>query len=150
RVLHQRGNGHRPDTTGYRRDPAALVLHRLEVDVAGQTETLVARTVGHAGGTDVDDHRALLDHVGADELGFAHGDEQDVGGAADFLHVLRVAVHQRDGAVAGLAVARHQHGHRRADDVAAPHHHAVLTGGFDAIALEQLHDAIGRGGDEGG
>src|SRR5690606_5508820 len=78
RVLHQRGNGHRTDATGYRCNPAALVLHVVEVDIAAQFPALRIAAVGHPGGTDVDHHRAVLDHVGSDEHRFADRDDQDV------------------------------------------------------------------------
>ena len=55
---------------------------------------------------------ARLDHVRRHEHRLADGDDQDVGGRTDFLHVRRAAVHHRDGAVAGIRVARARRGGR--------------------------------------
>src|SRR5690606_20882854 len=150
RVLQQRSDGHGTDAARHRGDEGALVLHIGEVHVASEAEAGRAGVIAQAGDAHVHDDCALLDHVGGHEVGLADGHDQDVGTAADLRHVRRAAVYEGHGAVAGIAVAGHQHCHWRANDVAAANHHTVLAHGVDVIALQQFHDAVGGGGDKGG
>ena len=52
----------------------------------------------------------------------------------------------RDGAVARLGVALHEYAHGQAHNLAAANNHAVLARRLDTAPADQLHDAVGRGG----
>ena len=48
-------------------------------------------------------------------------------------------------AVAGIVFARHQDTHGRTHDIRPADDHAMLANGFDIIAPEHFHDAVGCG-----
>ena len=64
------------DAAGHRRDPARDLFHRVRVHIADDRR--LAGRPGDLVDADVDDGRARLHHVGAEELRLADGDEHGV------------------------------------------------------------------------
>ena len=107
----------------------AYVAHGVEVDVAA--EALVEAV--HA---DVDDRRAGLHRVGADQPWDADGSYQHVGAGADSRQVARARMADRDRRVALQQQVREW----LADEVRAPHDHRLGALERDVVAVEQLDD----------
>mmetsp|Transcript_14380 Transcript_14380/g.54240 ORF Transcript_14380/g.54240 Transcript_14380/m.54240 type:complete len:274 (+) Transcript_14380:126-947(+) len=139
RVLHEHGDGHRPDTSRDGRDGRRYARARLIVTVSNQAVAALARGVLLGVDSHIDDNRPRLEPLALDELGLANRGDDDVCPPDLLRHVLRPAVAHGDGPVLGLQQMRHGHAH----DVAAAQHHAVLATDGDVVALEQL-DAASR------
>ena len=92
--------GPTPPGTGVIAD--ATSSGRLEVDVAAES---VLGSV-HA---DVDDHRARLDRIGAEQFGDPDRGDQDVGAAADGVEVAGAGVTDGDRRVRGEQESSHRH-----------------------------------------
>ena len=133
RILHQHGNGHRAGAARDRRHIGGL-LHHLGSNIAADL------ALGVAVDADIDNDRALLDHIGRDEARFADSGDQNIRAAADLCEILCAAVADGDRAV----TVQQQHTHRLADDVRAADDHAFLALGIDAVLVEQLHHARRR------
>ena len=86
---------------------------------------------------------AILYHVGTDEVGFAHGADEDVSTGADLGEVAGAGVADGHGGVA----VEEEHCHGFANDVAASNNHAVCAVEVNASAVDQFHDT-GRGAGE--
>ena len=149
-ILHERSDGHRTYATGNGSDIGALGSYVLEVNIAAQTETALARSVGHAGGTNVDDGSAIFHHVGSHETGLAESCDDDVGRTAYLLDVGSSRVADSYGSVAGITFLHHESSHGFTDDIAAAEHYAVLALGRYLIAGKELEDTGGSGRVEAG
>ena len=114
-VLQQHRDGHRADAARHRGDERGALAGALELDVADQL------AVGAAVGADVDDHRAGLDPVAADQLRLADRGDQHVGAADLGGQVARARVADGHRRVA----LEQQERHRLADQVAAPDDHGA-------------------------
>ena len=139
-LLEQHRAGHRADAAGVRRDPAG---HAGDVvgDIAGD----LALDPRHA---DVEHGGAGLDHVAADDAGYAGSGDHDVGLAHVGREVLGPGVAQRHGRV--LATPGEQQPERAADRETAADHDHLGTGDLHAVAAEQLDHAHGRAGQRSG
>lgn len=130
RVDQELGDGHGADAAGDRGHGRGHAREPFVIAVSDQTGF-------GAVDADVDDHGSGLDHVGRDELGDAHGGQDDVR-AADFVgDVGRAGV--ADGH-RGVFLQEHQR-QGLADNVAAADDHGLLAGHGDVIAFEQGHDS---------
>ena len=89
-VLHQRTDGHGADTSGNRCDERALRSHLIELHVAIQAESALARCIRHASGTDIDNHSTLLYHVGCHKVWLTDGSDDNVGLTAFLFQRFRV------------------------------------------------------------
>ena len=99
--------------------------------------------VSHAAGmvAGIDDDGSVANPIGLDELRFADGADEDLGAAHDVGQVFRARMADGDG---GIRAEEH-HGHGLAEDGAAAYDYRFLPGRVDAVALEQPHNAGGRG-----
>lgn len=148
-VEHEHTDGHGTDTAGDGSDGTSNGGYAVKVDIAREAEAGGAGGIGHAGGADIDDGGAGLDHIGRDVAGAADGGDEDVGLAAFTGEVFGVGVDAGDGGVAVLLLQHELH-HGFAHDVAAPYYDALPAGGGDAVAPEEGEDAQWGGTDEAG
>ena len=144
-VLHKRADGHGTYAAGNGSDETALGGNLVKLDIAAQTESALLCGIGYTGGAYVYDYGALLDHIGLDETGLAKGGYYDIGLEALLLDVCGVTVAYGHGAVTRVGFLHQQAGHGLAHYVAAAQYHGFLAAGLDVVALEQFHDAVGRG-----
>ena len=128
RVLQQHGNGHGANAAGNRCDVACLWLNFGELHIAAELAVFV---VVHA---HIDDHCAILYHVGTDEVGFAHGADEDVSTGADLGEVAGAGVANGHGGVA----VEEEHCHGLADNVAPADDNAVFARRLDFLVMQHL------------
>lgn len=94
--------------------------------------------------SNVDDYRAGLHHVAGNEAGSAYRCNKDISACADLLEILRAGVADGHGSV----FVQKQHRHRLANYVGAAYNYALLAGNVHAGAVDKLHAACGRAGQE--
>lgn len=101
--MEQRDDGEWAHAAGHGGDIGAKWVDLGMGHVAQEAVAGLAGWVGDAVDAHVDDGAAFLDHVGGDELGFADGDDEDVGLTGKRGEVLGAGVAEGDGAVEALA-----------------------------------------------
>ncbi len=93
---------------------------------------------------DVDHDRARLDPIGGDPFRLAHGDDQQVGLAAQCGRVAGRGVAHCHCRVSPLALLQEEQGHGFAHDLRPAQDDRVHSAGFDAAVGEELADAQRR------
>mmetsp|Transcript_8553 Transcript_8553/g.21719 ORF Transcript_8553/g.21719 Transcript_8553/m.21719 type:complete len:261 (+) Transcript_8553:392-1174(+) len=135
RVLHEGGCGDRANPAGDRRDPAHNGQARFHVGIANDRVLAGLRVLDRVD-ANVDERRARLEHVAADQVRLANRDEHRVGFTGMQGEVARHVVARRhDGTLV--------HEEKRdglADDLRVAHHNAA----------EAAKRAVGPSGESGG
>ena len=135
-VLHQRRDGHRTDAAGYRRDIGALLTDILEIHIAAQLAVFISVH------TDVDNNRAVLDHIGGDKFRNTDRGYQNIRPAAYLRKIFGTAVTDGHRTV----FVQQKHTHRLADYIASSDYDTFLALDRDVIGMQHLHHAGGRTG----
>lgn len=125
-IHHEGADGHGTYAAWNGGDVGAFGGYFVELDVAAEAEAFRTGRVGDAGGADVDDYCAFLDHVGGDELRLADGCDDDVGLSAFVLEGGRVAVAYGDGGVADVLLD-HELCHGFADNIGTAEDDTLLA-----------------------
>ena len=120
----------------HRADPPGHLAHGVEIGIAAKFALFGSV------GTDIDDDRARLDHVGRQHVPPADRRDDDIGQASVRREVGRCTVADGD---RGMGL-QEQEGHRLADRVAPADHDRMLAADLDAGALDQLQATPGRRG----
>ncbi len=147
-VLHEHGNGHGADSTGYGCNVVGFGGDGGIVDIADEAVTAWSGRVFYAVDTDVDDGDAVANHICGDKVGPANRGDEDVCLLSDGGQIAGAGVAEGDGGVAWYGFAHHEKCGGFADNLAAPENDDMASFGLDTAVADEFDDTGGGTGDE--
>ncbi|KAI6752649.1 hypothetical protein HG530_013401 [Fusarium avenaceum] len=138
-VLHQHGNGHRPNTAGNRSDGGGNLNCGGVVDITNKSVARLLGGIGQKVGSHVDDNGTRLQPAGLNKQRLANGSDNNIRVLDISLNVLSLGVHNGNGSVS----VSQKVAHRATDNVTSSKDNSVLSLQVNARLLKKDHDTLG-------